>query len=104
MKIYIDNFVEDLNYRKVILYIGNVDSDTLCSRMDKDYVNHMNRFDSVLENNLMFIENCDLQDVDTDYGDELGNSLLYLISEGYAVYLLQYDETTKRYLVDTGIK
>ena len=104
MKIYIDNFVEDLNYRKVILYIGDVDPDTRRPRMDKDYVNHINRFDSVLENNLMFIENCDLQDVDTDYGDELGNSLLYLISEGYTVYPLQYDETTEKFFVETDIK
>lgn len=29
MKRYIDDFVEDLNYRKVILYIGNLDSDSL---------------------------------------------------------------------------
>ena len=52
----------------------------------------------------MFIENCDLQDVDTDYGDELGNSLLYLISEGYTVYPLRYDGTTKKYFVETDIK
>lgn len=29
MKRYIDDFVEDLNYRQVILYIGNVDLDNL---------------------------------------------------------------------------
>lgn len=103
MKIYIDDFVEDLNYRKVILYVGDVEPSDLYSKLEKDQMNHMNRIDSVLENNLMFIENCDLQDVDTDYGDELGNSLLYLISEGYAVYPLQYDGTTKKYFVDTNI-
>lgn len=32
MKRYIDDFVEDLNYRKVILYIGNLDSDSLRSK------------------------------------------------------------------------
>ena len=104
MKIYIDDFVEDLNYRKVILYIGNVEPSDLHSKLEKDQMNHTNRIDSVLENNLMFIENCDLQDVDTDYGDELGNSLLYLISEGYTVYPLQYDETTEKFFVDIGIK
>ena len=103
MKIYIDDFVEDLNYRKVILYIGDVEPSDLRLKLEKDQMNHTNRIDSVLENNLMFIENCDLQDVDTDYGDELGNSLLYLISEGYAVYPLQYDGTTKKYFVDTNI-
>lgn len=32
MKCYIDDFVEDLNYRQVILYIGNVDLDNLRSK------------------------------------------------------------------------
>lgn len=103
MKIYIDDFVEDLNYRKVVLYIGDVEPDDLCSRLEKDCMNHMNRFDSILENDLMFVENCDLQDVDTEHGDEFGNSLLYLISDGYVVYPLQYDSLAKRYFIETNI-
>lgn len=65
MKRYIDDFVEDLNYRKVILYIGNVDSDSLRSKMGSDNMSHMNRFATVMANHLMYVENCDLQDVDT---------------------------------------
>lgn len=103
MKLYIDDFVEDLNYRKVILYIGNVDSDSLRSKMTSDYVNHMNRFDGVLHNKLMFVENCDLQDVDTDHGDEFGNSLLYLIEDGYVIYTLQYETESGRYFVETNL-
>lgn len=98
MKIYIDDFVEDLNYRKVILYIGDVEPADLHLKLEKDRMNHTNRFDSVLENNLMFVENCDLQD-----GDEFGNSLLYLISDGYVVYSLQYDSLAKRYFIETNI-
>ena len=103
MKIYIDDFVEDLNYRKVILYIGNIESANLHLKLGKDHMNHINRFDSVLKNNLMFVENCDLQDVDTEHGDEFGNSLLYLISDGYVVYSLHYDSLAKRYFIDTNI-
>lgn len=103
MKIYINDFVEDLNYRKVILYIGDIDPDTLRSKMERDLVNHMSRFDGVLENKLMFVENCDLQDVDTEHGDEFGNSLLYLITDGYVVYPLQYEFETGRYFVETNI-
>lgn len=44
MKRYIDDFVEDLNYRKVILYIGNLDSDSLRSKMESDNMGHTNRF------------------------------------------------------------
>ena len=101
MKIYIDDFVEDLNYRKVILYIGDVEPADLHLKLEKDRMNHTNRFDSVL--NLMFVENCDLQDVDTKHGDEFGNSLLYLISDGYVVYSLQYDSLAKRYFIETNI-
>ena len=103
MRIYIDDFVEDLNYRKVILYIGDIECADLHLKLEKDNVNHVNRFDSVLENNLMFVENCDLQEVDTEHGDEFGNSLLYLISDGYVVYTLEYDSIAKRYYVETNI-
>ena len=68
-----------------------------------DLVNHMSRFDGVRLNNLMFIENCDLQDVDTDNGDEFGNSLLYLISESYVIYALRYDDCAGRYYVETEL-
>lgn len=103
MKIYIDDFCEDLNYRKVILYIGEVNPEDLRSKMMNDYVNHMNRFNGVLTNNLMFVENCDLQDVDTEHGDDFGNSLLYLISESYIVYPLRYENSTRRYYIETAL-
>lgn len=48
----------------------------------------------------MYIENCDLQDIDTEHGNEFGNSLLYLIEEGYTVYSLQYNSTIDRYFID----
>lgn len=54
MKRYIDDFVEDLNYRKVILYIGNVDSDSLRSKMKSDNMGHTNRFAAVMANHLMY--------------------------------------------------
>lgn len=56
MKRYIDDFVEDLNYRKVILYIGNLDSDSLRSKMESDNMGHTNRFATVMANHLMYVE------------------------------------------------
>lgn len=103
MKIYIDDFVEDLNYRKVILSIFDIDLNTLYARLKKDNVSHINRFASVIYNHLMFIENCDLQDVDTDNIYENGNSLFYLIEAGYVIYPLRYDEFTERYFVETEL-
>ena len=48
----------------------------------------------------MYVENCDLQDVDTWHGDEFGNSLLYLMEEGYAIYPLQYEPESGKYFVE----
>jgi hypothetical protein len=103
MKRYIDDFVEDLNYRKVILYIGNVDSDSLRSKMKSDNMGHTNRFAAVMANHLMYVENCDLQDVDTWHGDEFGNSLLSLMEEGYAIYPLQYETESGKYFVEIDL-
>lgn len=100
MKHYIDDFVEDLNYRKIILYIGNIDSDSLHSKMESDNMSHMDRFATVMANHLMYVENCDLQDVDTWHRDEFGNSLLYLMEEGYAIYPLQYEPESGKYFVE----
>lgn len=105
MRIYIDDFVEDLNYHKVILYVGYVDPSELRSKLMSDETNHLYRFTSIIESNSMFfIENCDLQDVDTEHSDEFGNSLIYLISEGYVIYPLLYDTLNRRYYVETNIK
>ena len=103
MKRYIDDFVEDLNYRQVILYIGNVDLDNLRSKMKSDNMGHMNRLATVTANHLMYVENCDLQDVDTWHGDDFGNSLLYLIEEGYAVYPLQYEPESEKYFIEIDL-
>jgi hypothetical protein len=103
MKCYIDDFVEDLNYRQVILYIGNVDLDNLRSKMKSDNMGHMNRLATVTANHLMYVENCDLQDVDTWHGDDFGNSLLYLMEEGYAVYPLQYEPESEKYFIEIDL-
>lgn len=103
MKCYIDDFVEDLNYRQVILYIGNIDLDNLRSKMKSDNMGHMNRLATVTANHLMYVENCDLQDVDTWHGDDFGNSLLYLMEEGYAVYPLQYEPESEKYFIEIDL-
>lgn len=90
-RVYIDDFVEDLNYQNIILYIGNVDADWLLERLKKDKVNHLYYFENVLANQLMFIENCDLQLVNTDNLTDYGNSLLALLEQGCRIYPLYFD-------------
>lgn len=98
-RVYIEDFVEDLNYQNIILYIGNVDVDQLLERLKKDLVNHLYYFENVLANRLMFIENCDLQLVNTDNLTDYGNSLLALLEQGCRIYPLYFDEG--KYYVET---
>lgn len=87
IKVYIENFCHDLNYKEVVLYIGEVNLDKLKQRLVDDCVNHMYRFDYVLNSKhspkLMYVENCDLQDLTYD--------VLYYIAEGYTVLTLHED-------------
>ena len=63
-KIYIHDFIDDLNYHAVVIYVdSNMVLDELYLKLREDSVSHLCRFDSVRENKLFYIENCDLQDV-----------------------------------------
>ena len=90
-RIYIEDFCEDLNYRGVILYIGNVNTGRLRKALTDCYVNHMYRCDAVVKcdnpsmKNYMYIENCDLQD--------LTRPVHEYIEDGYDVRVLYEDAT-----------
>lgn len=51
-------------------------------------VNHLYRFDSVRENRLFYIENCDLQDVTINSSQ---NELLDLLENDYSIFQLKKD-------------
>lgn len=95
-RIYIEDFCYDLNYTRIILYIGEVDSNRLRKALEKSVVNKMYRFDNVLlhqnhaARNFFFVENCDLQD--------LAWSIHAYIADGYDVYILHEDDG--RYYVE----
>lgn len=99
-RIYIDDFVEDLNYQGVILYIGNVDANALREVLTRDNVNKMYRFDQILNDenpaykNFMYIENCDLQNLDFPVYDYM--------EDGYDIYVLYVD--AGRYYVKPRIR
>lgn len=106
-RFYIDDFVEDLNYRKIILSFDNVDPEKLKSRLKKDDVNHMYCFDDYCTSNkLFYIENCDLQEVDTrmDSSEIYGNSFQSLVIEqGYSVVALHYDDKGDQWYFDIDV-
>ena len=86
MKRYIENFVDDLNYQGVILYIKNVDKDKLLEKLENDYLNHLYYFEAIWNGNgLMLIENCDCIDI-WDY------QLINYIENNYDIVQLKEDE------------
>lgn len=74
-----------MNYRKIILYVKNVSEIDLLARLRKDMVSKTYRFNCVKENGLMYIENCDLQDV-------MENELFEMLDECFSVFTLKQNE------------
>lgn len=88
-KIYIKDFCEDLNYREVVLFVDSeIDLDDLYDRLKRDELSHLYRFESIRENRLFYIENCDLQDVTINSG---WNELLELVENDYSILQLKKD-------------
>ena len=91
-QLYITDFVEDLNYQGVILYVDpeKVNLKKLRSKLEHDHTNHLYRFEYMLKKskpdrrNFFFIENCDFQDLDSGIHE-------YIIDGGYSVHTLQQD-------------
>lgn len=84
-RFYISDFREDLNYEKIILYVGNVNLSKLLKRLDKDCINKLYRFDYAIKgNNLLYIENCDLHDIDEDC-----EKVSDYLEKGYAIFPLK---------------
>lgn len=89
----IKDFVEDLNYKNVILYIGDCNLDDLRDKMTHDYMGHLYRLDYLNDDcNLFFVENCDLNIVEDD-------EIKDFIVEGYTITPLQYDNGEYYYKV-----
>lgn len=88
-KVYIKDFCEDLNYKGVVLFVDSeIDLDDLYGRLKRDNLGHLYRFESVRENRLFYIENCDLQDVTINPG---WNELLELVENDYSILQLKTD-------------
>lgn len=86
MTIRVNDFVEDLNYQKIIVDYEHVNAEELEARLINDMVNHMNRFKYTKDDKMFYIENCDLQDI-------RGARELYELihDEKFVVWTLQKD-------------
>lgn len=94
-RIYIEDFCYDLNYNRIILYVGKVDPGRLRQALVDSVVNKVYRFDYALSykdptmRNYIYVENCDLQD--------LSYPIYEYIEDGYDVYIL-YEDDNKFYV------
>ena len=89
MKIYIEDFEFDLNYAKIVLYIGGLNENEkklLEKQCKEDYLNKEYRWEYIENGSKFFyVENCDIQDCN-------GIELLNCIEDSYKFYLLEHDE------------
>ncbi len=98
-RFYINDFCYDLNYNKVILYIGDVNLDRLRKALEESVVNKIYRLEYALtktdrsDRNYIYVENCDLQDLSWPVHE--------YIEDGYSVYVLRED--AGRFYVEVDI-
>ena len=71
--------MEDVNYKKILFYFGDEVADRIEKWFEKIQLNHTSRFEDCRTNHFFYVENCDLQYVNTD----LAGDILYLLDEGF---------------------
>ena len=88
-KIYISDFITQLNYNNIVLYIENVNYEDLRNKLTESCINHIYRLDEAIENKsyIIYIENCDVQNLDDD-----SYTIYDLLEEGYNILQLQQDD------------
>lgn len=91
LSVKIEDFVEDLNYRGIILYVDkeSVVKEDLKAAFERDSVNKIWRLDNAWDIGMFTIENCDLDDV---------QNIDYLDGEGYSVFRLVEDVKGEFYI------
>ena len=80
--------MEDVNYKKLLFHFYNAQTDRIKKWFEKIELNHTSRFEDCCTNHFFYIENCDLQCVNTDEESEI----CYLLSEGFELVEIREDE------------
>ena len=73
--------MEDVNYKKILFHFTDKVVDGIRNWFYKIDLNHVYRFEDCRTNHFFYIENCDLQYVNTDLEEEI----TYLLDEGFQV-------------------
>ena len=71
--------MEDVNYKKLLFHFCDAQADRIEKWFEKIQLNHTSRFEDCRTNHFFYIENCDLQYVNTDSEEEI----MYLLSEDF---------------------
>lgn len=91
---YIKDFCEDLNYQGIALHIGeSISLIRLRNKLELDKIGHLYRFEYMLEtkNRLMYIENCDFQDVWDSTPEKCEGNVFNCLDECHAIFELYED-------------
>ena len=76
--------MENVNYKKILFYFTDEIADKVLRKLEEIECNHLSRWEDCRTNHFFYIENCDLQYVNTDLEEEL----IYLLDEGFKVVKL----------------
>lgn len=80
--------MEDVNYKKLLFHFYSAQADRIEKWFEKIGLNHTSRFEDCRTNHFFYIENCDLQYVNTDEESEI----CYLFSEGFELVEITEDK------------
>ena len=80
--------MEDVNYKKILFHFSDKVANDIRTWFSKIELNHTYRWEDCRTNHFFYIENCDLQYVNTDLEEEI----IYLLDEGYTVIEITEDK------------
>ena len=80
--------MEDVNYKNIIFHFCDEVADRIEKWFEKIELNHTSRFEDCRTNHFFYVENCDLQYVNTDCEEEI----IFLASEGFEVIEITEDK------------
>lgn len=81
--------MEDVNYKKLLFHFYDAQVDRIEKWLEKIELNHTSRFEDCRTNHFFYVENCDLQYVNTDSEEEI----MYLLGEGFELVEITGDES-----------
>lgn len=80
--------MEDVNDKKLLFHFYNAQADRIEKWFEKIELKHTSRFEDCRTNHFFYIENCDLQYVNTDSEEEI----MYLLDEGFELIVITADK------------